>query len=638
MAVFLWYGGAVRREILPGLPDPGFLTAWALPAARLGSQLFATATIGLLLAAAALSPWGERGMLSASGYRRVRACAWTALLWCGSSVAALCFTLADLLGLPVGQAVSVNSVVNFATTVPLGRAFALSAFLAAAVFLICCATLRVRGAVIGLVVAVAGVVPPVFTGHAAAASNHQLAVSGLLLHVVPVTVWAGGLLALVLTGRASTEQQAIAVRRFSRIAVTCVALVALSGLLSAYARISSWDALLTSHYGQLVLVKTGLILVLAGLGWWQRSRALPAMVAGNRRRFTVTATVEILVFAATMGTAVALSRTPAPFVGPEESVAQSLLGFPMPAPLTVARLFGSWLPEPLFLVAALAAASLYLAGVIRLRRRGDSWPVARTAAFLAACALVVVATSSGLARYAPVLFSVHMVQHLLLMMIAPILAALSAPATLALRALPKAFDSSWPGPREWLKAGLSSRVASVATQPLVALGLYVVSIYAMYFTGLYELALRSHAAHLLMVGHFLLVGYLFFWSVIGLDPAPHRPSHPVRMLMVLVAMILHAFLGVALMQSGTLLAADWFTALARPWGPSPLDDQRTAGGIAWSFGELPTLVVLAALFVQWSRADKREQRRLDRAADRGEDEALAAYNKMLAQLADRDGR
>jgi len=645
MAALLAYGGGARRDVVPGLVDPGAATAWALPAARLCMQVFAVATTGLLLAAVVLSPRGEDGMLSAVGYRRVRACAWTAVLWCGSSIAALCYTLADLLGLPFSDAVSVNSVVNFATTVPLGRALALSAWMAAAVFLVCCTTLRVRGAAVALAVAVLGVIPPVFTGHAAAAANHQLAVSGLLLHVVPVTVWAGGLLALVLTGRASNADQAVAVRRFSRIALTCIALVALSGLLSAAIRLPSWTALLDTRYGQLVLVKTGLLVVVAGLGWWHRSSALPALVAGDRRRFTLTAVVELLVFAAAIGTAVALSRTPTPDVeqGNDESVAQSLLGYPMPAPLSLGRLVGDWLPEPLFLTAAAAAAALYLAGVTRLRRRGDAWAPARTVSFLAACAVLAFATSSGIARYAPVLFSVHMVQHLLLMMVVPILAALSAPVTLALRALPRTANPDWPGPREWLKAALASRFAAVLTRPLIALGLYVVSIYAMYFTGLYEAALRSHAAHLLMVAHFVGVGYLFFWTVIGIDPAPGRVAHPVRMLVVIIAMILHAILGIALMQSGTLLAADWYTQLARPWGPTPLDDQRTAGGIAWSFGEIPTLIVLGALFVQWWRADQREQRRLDRAADRAEaqgreDEHLAAYNRMLADLSQRDRR
>ncbi|MFC0533968.1 cytochrome c oxidase assembly protein [Phytohabitans kaempferiae] len=645
MAALLRFGGTTDRQPIPGLPDPGAATVWALPAARLGMQVGAVATIGLLLAAVLLSPRAEGGGLSAAAYRRVRAAAWTALGWLVCAVAALCYTLADLLGQPFGEAVSVNSVFNFATTVSLGQALATSAGLAAVVFLVCCATLTPKGAMIALVAAVAAVLPPIFTGHAAAAGNHQLAISGLLLHVVPVTFWAGGLLALVLAWRAQTKHLASAVRRFSPLAATCLAAVTVSGLLSAYVRLPSLDALTGSRYGQLILVKTAALVAIGFAGLWHRARAIPALAAGDRRPFVRVATVEVLVFAAAMGAAVALARTPAP-VGAdtgEESVAQDLLGYPMPGPLSAGRLLGDWLPDPLYLTAALAAAGLYTIAAWRLRRRGDAWPAARTAAFLAGCAVIVLATSSGLARYAPVLFSVHMVQHLLLTMVVPILIVLSGPVTLALRALPANTDPAWPGPREWIQGLLHSRPVALLTHPLIALALYVGSLYALYFTGLYETALRSHAAHLFMLTHMLAVGCLFFWVVLGVDPAPNRPGYPPRMLLVLVSMILHAFLGVALMQSGTVLATDWYTTLARPWGPTPLQDQRTAGGIAWSFGELPTLVVMGALLFQWARADEREQRRRDRAADRaeadgGEDPELAAYNRMLTDLATRDRR
>lgn len=203
-----------------------------------------------------------------------------------------------------------------------------------------------------------------------------------------------------------------------------------------------------------------------------------------------------------------------------------------------------------------------------------------------------------------------MLQHLLLKMVASALLVLGAPVTLALRAMPASRDPRWPGTREWIHGVLHSRVTGWFTHSVTALVLFVGSLYAMYFTGLFELALRSHIAHLAMLAQFLAVGYLFFWTVIGADPAPRRPAHPVRMLLIVAAMILHAILGVVLMQASAPLAADWFTQLARPWGPSALEDQRTGGGIAWSFGELPTHLVLLALFAQWSRADEREQRRI----------------------------
>jgi cytochrome c oxidase assembly factor CtaG/putative copper export protein len=675
LVALLHYGGGAARGALPGLPDPGVATAWMLPAVRLAGHAAAVATVGLLLAAVLLSPQdrtADRGsLLSPTGYRRVRAAGWAALAWSVCHALTVVYSLSDLLGRPVGEAVSVSALASFIGDVNIGQAFTFSAVLALVVFVTCRVSLRPLGATVALGLAVLATMPPVFTGHAAAAGDHQLAVSSMLLHAVPVTLWAGGLLALVISGRPRAADLAVAVRRFSPLAATCLVLVAVSGLLSAYVRLSSPTDLVSHPYGRMVLVKVAALLGLAAAGWWQRRAAMPALRRGERRTFTRVATVEIVLFGLAMGAAVALSRSPAPAGEPvEEDLATSMLGYPMPPELTAETLLTRWLPEPLYLTAALVAAGAYLAGVRRLRRRGDRWPVERTASFLGGCAVVVIATNSGLAVYGPVLFSVHMVQHLLMGMIAPILLALGGPVTLALRTLRKATDPAWPGPREWLQSALHLPLTRVLTQPLVALAVYVVSMYAMYLTELYQTALRSHAAHLLMMAHFLLGGYLFFWVVIGVDPAPRRRRHlavagqvaragdalgaggaagaalgrlaaPVRLVLVLVSMVLHAFLGIVIMQSGVLLAPEWFTTLPRPWGPDPLEDQYIAGGIAWSFGEVPTLLVACALVVQWIRADEREQRRLDRAADRAEaegreDEALRAYNAMLAELARRD--
>ncbi|MBO3736568.1 cytochrome c oxidase assembly protein [Actinoplanes flavus] len=641
LALLLRYGGGAGGEPIVGLPDPG-LTAWLLPAARLGGQLAAVTTIGMLLAAAVLSPRNE-GRLSAVAYRRIRVARWSALVWslcCGATV---CLTLSDIVGLPVSQIVSARALANFVTSVPLGQAMAVTGLLALAAGVTCFVTVSVGGTVTALCIAVGALVPALFTGHAAAGGNHQVAISALVLHVVPVVVWAGGLLALLLTPRTRGTVLAVAVRRFSVIATWCLAAVAVSGLVSAAVRIPQLGLWWGTPYGQIALVKAQLLVALAVLGWMQRRAAIPALRAGDRRRFALVAAGEVLVFAAAMGAAAALSRTPPAVISDEsdETPAQALLGFAMPEPISFARVAGDWLPEPLYLSAALVATGLYLAGVVRLRRRGDAWPVHRIVVLLAGCGLLIVATSSGIARYAPVLFSVHMGQHLVLNMVVPILLVLAAPVTLALRALRPAGDPAWPGPREWLQALLHSRALGLLSHPLVALALYAGSLYVMYFSGLYELALRSHAAHLAMVGHFLLTGYLFFSAVIGVDPSPRRTPYPLRMVLVFAAMVLHAFLGVALMLSNTPLAAEWFASLDRPWGPSPLADLRLGGGMAWSFGEVPMAIVLAALLRQWMTADEREARRRDRVADRAEaqgqeDAELAAYNAMLAGLAARD--
>jgi cytochrome c oxidase assembly factor CtaG len=140
-----------------------------------------------------------------------------------------------------------------------------------------------------------------------------------------------------------------------------------------------------------------------------------------------------------------------------------------------------------------------------------------------------------------------------------------------------------------------------------------------------------------MAGHFLAVGALFFWSVIGLDPMPRQLPAFGRMIMVFASLPFHAFFGVVVMTSTTLIGGEWFAALKLPW-IDPLVDQNLGGGIAWASGELPTLLVLGVVFVQWVRADTREARRFDRRMDAGTDDQLAAYNAWLADLAERGRR
>jgi putative copper resistance protein D len=259
--------------------------------------------------------------------------------------------------------------------------------------------------------------------------------------------------------------------------------------------------------------------------------------------------------------------------------------------------------------------------------------VERTVCWLAGIAVLGAVTLLGVGKYAYILFSVHMAQHMVLSMVVPVLLVLGAPATLALRALRAAPDPAVRGPREWLVLGLHSRLARLLTHPVVALGLVVGSLYALYFSRLFEVLMRTHLGHLAMLTHFVVTGYLFFWVVIGIDPGRRALPHPVLILMQLASMSFHAFFGVALMLTSGLLAASWFGALHPAWRGSPASDQNLAAGIAWAFGEIPAGAVMVVLILQWIRTDEREQRRFDRAADRAEadgtEDELARYNAFL---------
>ncbi|MCK5752575.1 MAG: cytochrome c oxidase assembly protein, partial [Mycobacterium sp.] len=339
----------------------------------------------------------------------------------------------------------------------------------------------------------------------------------------------------------------------------------------------------------------------------------------------------------TFGVAVALGRTPPP--PPRDldlSVPAVEIGYDLAGPPTLGRVLFDWRFDLLFGIAALVLAVGYLLGVRRLRRRGDAWPTGRLVAWLLGCLVLLAATSSGIGRYMPAMFSMHMVGHMLLSMLAPILLVLGAPVTLALRALPAAGRDEPPGPREWLLAALHSRVSRVLTNPFVATALFVVGFYGLYFSGLFDAVVDSHGAHLAMNLHFLLSGYLFYWVVIGVDPTP-RPIPPLAKLGVVFASLpLHAFFGVVLMGMSTVLGADFYRSLKLDWHTDLLGDQKLGGGIAWAAGEVPLVIVLVALFVQWRRSDQRTATRLDRAAERDDDADLAAYNAMLAEMARRD--
>jgi putative membrane protein len=287
---------------------------------------------------------------------------------------------------------------------------------------------------------------------------------------------------------------------------------------------------------------------------------------------------------------------------------------PLP-PFSPAVLFTG--AEPLNLATAIvvAAALLYGVGIWRLRRRGIAWPVGRAAGFGAGLLMIGIATGSGLEAYDATLLSTHMVQHMLLGMVGPILLALGAPVTLALRTLT-------PGPRRTLLTVLHSRVATVFTFPLVSFGLFVASPFALYFSGLYRASLEYPWVHELVHAHFVIVGCLFFWPLIGIDPVPGRMSYPLRALLAFLATPFHTVLGLTIMQSGNLLGGDWYPNQHLSWVDA-YADQNLAGGILWAGGEFVAVAVLAAMVVQWMRESEREAVRIDRALDRAEAEAAA---------------
>jgi putative copper resistance protein D len=304
----------------------------------------------------------------------------------------------------------------------------------------------------------------------------------------------------------------------------------------------------------------------------------------------------------------------------------------LPAPLTARTGFTSWQVDPWLAAGVAVVAALYLWGVLRLARRGDRWPVGRTISFVGlGLGSLVLATMSSLGVYDDTLLWMHMVQHMVLQMIVPVFLALGAPVTLALRTMKGR-------PRRWLLAAIHSHVARFLSFPPIGVAAFVITPFALYFTGWYPATLDHTVLHEAQHLFFVFVGAMFMWPLIGIDPIPRRAPYLLRILSTFLVLPGHALLGINLMQSSTLIAGDHYRALGRTWGPSLFGDQNIAGGILWSSGDLVGLLFLGVLIVQWMRADKREAVRIDRQLDRGGEGtgSLAAYNTMLARLAERD--
>jgi putative copper resistance protein D len=409
--------------------------------------------------------------------------------------------------------------------------------------------------------------------------------------------------------------------------------VAVSGVANARVRLVGWGDLFSTPYGRLIMAKIVALVVLGFFGWRQRRRIL-----ATGGRFLAFVTGELLVMAATIGLAVALSRTPTPVSDLDTTPAEELLGGPLPAAPTLGRLLWGWEPTGVALAVVGLGLALYVKGLLVLRRRGDAWPAGRTAAWMTGLVLIAWAGIGGLAQYTHVLFSAHMVSHMVLSMVAPIFLVLGAPVTLALRTLPGPRQAGDVSPRVLLMSFLHSRFARVVTHPLVAAALFVGSLFALYFSPAFENLMGSHWGHAAMQLHFIAVGTLFFYVLVGIDPSPRALPPIARFGLLLLTIPFHAFFSIAVMSSNTVIAESYWRTLDRPFRTDLLTDQYLGGGISWATGEIPLLLVVGALFVQWIRSDRREARRLDRAADRDDDADLEAYNAYLRDLSEHGRR
>jgi putative copper resistance protein D len=274
---------------------------------------------------------------------------------------------------------------------------------------------------------------------------------------------------------------------------------------------------------------------------------------------------------------------------------------PSPATLIEAWSFAAdvWLP-------VLLAALAYWKARDMVNQRHPANPVPRWRlwSWLAGLGAIILALASPVEFYDTTLFAAHMLQHLLLMMVAAPLLVLAAPITLLLRV------SSPEARRRWILPLLHSRIVRVISHPLVAWGLFAGVMWFTHFSPIFDAALDDLTLHRLEHALYLGTALLFWWPVVGADPSPHRMGYPARLFYLALGMPLSSFLGLVIFSAETVLYPHYLT-LVRTWGPTPLDDQRLAGGIMWAGGDLAFVIALLLTVAAWLRHEERQNLRED---------------------------
>ena len=549
------------------------------------------------------------------------------LAWLLGSIFFLMSEVAFILNTPISEVVDGNILRSFITQTTLGKLFEIQIIAA----LVCAfAAARVKktgGAVFLIFIAWIGGLAPYLESHGSGAGHHMLAIGLVIVHVAAISLWFGGVIALFLMSKSDRE---IARKRFTPLALWCVSAIASTGVVNAVIRIGSF-ANIRSDYGLLVILKTGIFVFVL------------ALVANGRKKlgeqnFTKQLIQELILLTIVLILGVFLGQGKPPVHGSADVV--EAIGAKMPESPTLSRLLFAYEPDGLFLALLILAVALYVKGVMILSKRGDKWPIGRTVAFALGITAVDYAVNGGLGVYAQVAFSFHMISHMVLATLAPIGIVLGAPITLALRTLPIGRTQDERGVRGYAIAILHSRYSSIITHPVSALIIFEASLFALYFTNLFNWLMSYHFGHFFMGLHFLLSGILLFFVIIGVDPTPQKSPFIFRIVILFVAISIHAFFSVALMSSSQLVDGGYFAEIARPWWPDFLADQKMGASIGWAMGEIPILLALIATFLQWIRADERDAKRIERNSNRarqfGEPDELDKYNQYLSTLNARD--
>ncbi|ONI79915.1 hypothetical protein ALI144C_24615 [Actinosynnema sp. ALI-1.44] len=537
--------------VVAGLRGTDLYASYGLPVVRVLAEVAAVVCVGGLLLAAFLLPSPERVPIRIAG--------WAAGVWAVAALLSVPFTLADVYARPLGYVLEWDRLVELAFAVEPTRAWLLTALTAAVIMAATTRATSQPAARVLLGLALFGLVPVASSGHSSSGGDHDWATSSLLTHLVAAALWVGGLVAILAYRKG--EHLTTAVTRFSALALWCWIALAASGVINALVRVKPPN-LVTTSYGLLIVAKAAALVLLGVFGFFQRRHGVAEVVRTRTGRALLRlGAVEVLVMLVTIGLAAALARTPPPDHNELVPTVELKLGYVLNGPPDLGKLVTDWRFDLLLGTGAVVLAAL------AFRHSGFRLPL-----WLAGCAGILLATSSGIGRYAPAVFSLHVLGTLVLAVLSPVLLALGMP-----------------------------RDRRVLPHPVLATVLFTSSFHLVYFTGVFEWSLDQPIVRTGIHVWFLLTGWAFFCSAF----APEI-SLAARRLMVFTALAAQAVFGVACLLRDSAIGEPFHRSLRLPWIADLLGSQRLGGAIALGFGVVPLLVIGLVLLVTPQRAEERE--------------------------------
>lgn len=621
LAVYAWASGATRY-VESADPYPGMGTAVADVVGNFAGFALAAAVLGGLVSVVLTASPDSQGFIDAAVYpvfRRVRRAAGFGVV---VAVLMAVTSAADTTGVSVGAMVS-SGKVGYAFSVSLPALAWLVVAAAGVVVLVGSVSLRWSVQVALVVPATVGVLALPVVGNAAQGPDHDYTTGAVIVFAASLAVsvglrWADRFRA---RGLGSATIDRAADRRVSYV-VLGADVTALVGAVCVVVLLRTPDVW-SSAFGRAAGLLVGVLAVLVIADVVRLRRGVP--MSATASSLAAGAALAAVACWAVMDTRVAPGLIAHPFTAWDV-----YLGYSLPGPPGVGSLVSLWRVDLVVGVAAVVSAVGYVVAARRQRGSEHRWPIRRTASWVTGCAVVVVSTSSGLKAYGNALFSVHMAEHTALTMIAPILLVGGAPITLLLRVLPTAGNTGGAACRRGLLTLLGSGGVHLLLNPVVAFALFVGSSFLVYFTPVFDVLVRYHWGHVLMSVLFITLGYLFFWVSVGIDPGPKQLPILARLGLLFAVMPFHAFFGIALMTSTTVIGESFYSQLQLPWGPDLARTQWAGGVVAAVISEIPMVVVCLVLLVQWVRAERRPDLPESVAIDGSDSRTVAA---MVSQLA-----